>query len=120
MMMRASAASLVGLLAPLLLLSAGSRAAAEQHFFCPKTVFYKPKRPHIHYKHICPQAVCPCRPLPNFGYYPTIWHPWPFPICSQGIVPSMNKTEPSSGSAAPTNTEPLSQPSKMPQEPTLP
>ena len=118
MMTRTSAASLVELLAPLLLLFAGSRAAAERHFFCPRTVFYEPTPPHIHYKCICPKPVCPGCPLPNFGYYPTTWHPWPFPVVS--TVPVMNKTEPGSGRAAPTSSEPLPQPSKLPQEPTLP
>jgi hypothetical protein len=120
MMARSSTALLVVLLAPLLLLSAQSRAAAEHHFFCPKTVFYKPTPPHIHYKCICPQPVSPCRPLPNFGYYPTTWHPWPFPICSQGTVLPMTKTEPGKQGAEPPSSEPLPQPSKMPQEPTLP
>jgi hypothetical protein len=120
MMMRASAASLVGLLAPLLLLSVQNRAAAEHHFFCPKTVFYKPKHPHIHYKCICPKPICPGRPLPNFGYYPTTWHPWPFPICSQGIALPASKTETGKQGAAPPSSEPLPQPAKMPQEPTLP
>lgn len=119
MMTRSSATSLVLLLAPLVLLAAQGRAAAEHHLFCPRTVFYKPTPPHIHYKCICPQRVCPCRPLPNFGYYPTIYQPWPFPICSQGIVPPMSNMEKGKQGAAPTNTEPLPQPAKV-QEPTLP
>lgn len=118
MMARSSAASLVVLLAPLLLLSAGSRAAAEHHLFCPKTVFYKPKPPHIHYKCICPQRICPGCPLPNFGYYPTIYRPWPFPTV--GTVLPVSKTESGKQGAAPPSSEPLPQPAKMPQEPTLP
>jgi hypothetical protein len=120
MMAKSSAASLALLLAPVLLLSAQNRAAAERHFICPKTVFYTPTPPHIHYKCICPQPVCPCRPLPNFGYYPTIYRPWPFPICSQGIGPPMSNTAAGKQGAASASSEQLPQPAKVPQEPSLP
>jgi hypothetical protein len=118
MMARSSASSLLLLLAPLLLLSVQGRAAAEYHFFCPKTVFYKPKHPRIHYKSICPKPICPGCPLPHFGYTPTTWHPWPLPTA--GTVLPMSKTETGRQGAAPTNSEPLPQPSKLPQEPALP
>lgn len=121
MMARSSVSSLVLFLAPLLLLPTWSSAWAEHHFFCQKTVFYKPTPPCIRYKCICPQRICPGCPLPNFGYYPTTWHPWPFPINScYGPVSPAGRKDQSSSSAALTNSEQLSQPSKLPQEPTLP
>ncbi len=118
---RSSTASLVLWLAPLFVLPAWSRAWAEHHFFCQRTVFYKPTPPCIRYKCICPQRICPGCPLPNFGYYPTTWHPWPFPIdCSRGPMLSKRTNEQSSQSATSTNSEQLTQPSKLPLEPSLP
>jgi len=35
--------------------------------------------PKIKFKHGCPRPICdPCY-LPHYGYFPTCWHPWPFP-----------------------------------------
>jgi len=79
MTLRSAAASLALFLAPCLALTAlsGSATAAECH--CPKTTFCRPKAPCIKYKNVCPKPVCDPCDLENFGYYPTCWHPWPFP-----------------------------------------
>src|SRR5204863_4098096 len=35
--------------------------------------------PKIKFKCGCPRPICdPCN-LPHYGYFPTCWHPWPFP-----------------------------------------
>lgn len=80
MMLRSATASLALLLAPCLVWMAfGGSAEAGILHHCQKTVFVKPRPPHVKYKCVCPKKICPCCPLENFGYYPTCWHPWPFP-----------------------------------------
>lgn len=81
MMLRSTTASLILFLAPCFVLTAHDNAAQADGLFhhCPKNIFYKPKHPRIKYKSICPKPICPCCPLPNFGYFPTCWQMWPFP-----------------------------------------
>jgi hypothetical protein len=77
---RFAAFSFAFLLAPCCLLATGNSASAggDCHH-CPKTVFCRPKPPCIKYKCVCPKPICPCCEIENYGYYPTCWHPWPFP-----------------------------------------
>jgi hypothetical protein len=51
-----------------------------QVFHCPPWYHHCQERPPIIcIKFGCPRPVCnPCG-LPNFGYYPTCWTPWPLP-----------------------------------------
>lgn len=80
MTLRSVASSLALLLAPCLMFSALSGpAAAAECLHCPKTTFCRPLEPRIRYKSVCPKPICdPCS-MENYGYYPTCWHPWPFP-----------------------------------------
>jgi hypothetical protein len=80
MTIRSGTASLGLLLAPIFLLADCRQSSAEGFgLFCPITVFCKPRQPFVWYRCICPQRVCPCCGLDNFGYYPTCWEPWPYP-----------------------------------------
>ncbi len=46
---------------------------------CPVTTFCIVRQPCIKWKCTCPKPICdPCN-LDHYGYYPTCWHPWPFP-----------------------------------------
>jgi hypothetical protein len=71
------------LAASLMVVAAGAHAddgcCSPSGSCCPKTTFFRTKPPHIHWKRICPKPICdPCS-LEHYGYYPTCWHPWPFP-----------------------------------------
>jgi hypothetical protein len=49
------------------------------HFGCSSPTITYTRTTHFNYKCICPKPVCdPCN-LEHYGYYPTCWHPWPFP-----------------------------------------
>ncbi len=79
MTLRSVAGSLALLLAPCLVLTAVSRPAGAGECHCPTTVFCRPKEPRIKYKNVCPKPICPACEMENYGFYPTCWHPWPFP-----------------------------------------
>ena len=98
---RSAAASLALLLIPGFLLVPSSRVAADG-FHCPKTVFCRPRPPCIKYKCVCPKPICCGCELENFGYYPTCWHPWPFPpnYCHCPVPPTI-MTAPCSPMGAP-------------------
>jgi hypothetical protein len=47
--------------------------------FCPCTTFPRTRKPHIFWHKVCSKPISsPCE-LEHYGYYPTCWHPWPFP-----------------------------------------
>jgi len=79
MTLRSTAGSLALLLAPLVLTVLSQPASAQHCTHCPKITFCRPKAPCIKYKCVCPKPICNGCDLENFGYYPTCWHPWPFP-----------------------------------------
>ncbi|MGH7173137.1 MAG: hypothetical protein ACRELG_22880 [Gemmataceae bacterium] len=120
MTMRSAAASLALLLTPCFLLAPPSRASAAEGLFCPKTVFCRPKPPCIKYKRVCPKPICSCGEMENFGYYPTCWHPWPFPpnYCHCPVPPTI-VTAPCSPIGAPKGIEQLPQPSLLPPGPSM-
>jgi hypothetical protein len=121
---RSGAASLALLVAPFFLLADCRQSSAEGFgLFCPVTVFCKPRHPIVWYRCICPQKVCPCCGLDNFGYYPVCWQPWPFPpnyghcpvppAAAYALPPNVTK---STNSPPPTTTpEELPSPSTMPK-----
>jgi hypothetical protein len=112
--------SLAFLFAPCCLLSTGSSASAGGTcFHCPKTVFCRPKPPCIKYKCVCPKPICPCCEIENYGYYPTCWHPWPFPPnYSHCPFPPTIATAPCCINGAPKTDEQLPQPNLL-HSPTL-
>lgn len=57
----------------------GGCCTASFGIFCPKTTFCRVKPPCIKWHCVCPKPVCDCGSLEHYGYYPTCWHPWPFP-----------------------------------------
>src|SRR5262249_22801892 len=79
--------NLSGLLSAVLIagLAVAPAAAAQECETCGKGAcppFYKhhyEAAPKIKFKRACPRPICnPCH-LPHYGYFPTCWHPWPFP-----------------------------------------
>ncbi len=123
MTIRSIAASLVLFSAILLPLSIPGRASAGIHDHCQKTVFYKPKKPHVHYKNICPKPICPCGELENFGYFPTCWTPWPYPPnyahCPGPMPPQVPIPAPKTSSSDSTS-EQLPAPEQLPSESSQP
>lgn len=124
MTMHSKAISLALYLVPCLLVPTLSRPAAAEYFHCPKTVFCRPKAPHIKYKCVCPKPICPCNLMENFGYYPTCWHAWPFPPnYAHCPCPPTIATAPCSPIGAPNPAanllEQLPLPSVMPPGPNL-
>jgi hypothetical protein len=104
-------------LAPFFLLADQRQSSAADRFFCPITVFCKPKPPCIWYKCICPQRICPCCGLDNFGYYSNCWHAWPFPPDHAHCpVPPPTVAPPSLPTGATTSPEELPSPSTVPQK----
>ncbi len=58
---------------------AGDGCCCPPGIFCPVTTFCRIRQPCIKWKCTCPKPICdPCN-LEHYGYYPTCWHPWPFP-----------------------------------------
>jgi hypothetical protein len=121
MTLRSETASLVLFLAPCLVLTAlGGAARADDCLHCPKTVFYRPKPPHIKFKCVCPRPISSCDALENFGYYQTCWHAWPFPpnYSHCPILPTI-ATAPSAPNATPAPLEQLPPPKTVPSKPSL-
>lgn len=97
----------------------GNRASAGNGFCCPKTVFCRPKPPHIKYKCVCPKPICSCCDMENYGYYPTCWHAWPFPPnYSHCPVPPTIMTAPCCINGAPKAVQHLPEPQVL-HSPTL-
>ncbi len=74
---------LVVLLTPCLLTALWARPAAADWCGwgckCPVFDYCLEKAPKMKHHKVCPKPVCdPCT-LEHYGYYPTCWHPWPFP-----------------------------------------
>lgn len=115
---RFAAVSLALLLTPCFLLAPARRASAGKRFHCPKTVFCRPKAPCIKYKRVCSKPICPCCLMENFGYYPTCWHPWPFPpnYCHCPVPPTI-ATAPCSPMGVPAAADQLPPPALMPSGP---
>lgn len=115
---RASAISLPLLLAAMLLPTAPSQATAGD-WFCPCTVFCRPKHPRVHYKCICPQRINSCCGVANWGYYPTCWQQWPFPPNYEHCpVPPVTMNPPANSPEtplAPAGTEQLPAPKAQPE-----
>jgi hypothetical protein len=117
---RTAAVSLALLLTPCFLLVPRNSASAGVFCHCPKTVFCRPKPPHIKYKCVCPKPICPYCELENFGYYPTCWRAWPYPPnYSHCPVPPTIVTAPCSPIGAPNSPDQLPPPSQVPAEPKL-
>ncbi|HWG45121.1 MAG TPA: hypothetical protein VN688_20290 [Gemmataceae bacterium] len=119
MTLRSAASSLALLLAPcFVLMLLGRPASAQVCLHCPKTTFCRPKAPCIKYKCVCPKPICNGCDLENFGYYPTCWHPWPFPPnYSHCPVPPTSVMVPPGCGANP--HEQLPTPQMLPHHPAL-
>ena len=121
MTIRSIAASLA-LLPVFLTLSVASRASAQTCHHCQKTVFYTPKKPRVQVKRICPKPIGPCGEVENFGFFPTCWHPWPFPpnySHCPGPMPPVPIPAPNTRSSSSTSEE-LPAPEQLPREPSQP
>jgi hypothetical protein len=88
--------SLALFVAPVLLASLASSAHADGCSWrnlwglcCPAPKATVTRTPHFHYKCVCPKPACDLCSLEHYGYYPTCWHPWPFPPdyshCNDGL-----------------------------------
>ena len=80
MKLRSATGSLVLLLAPWLVLSIStSPASAQTCVTCQTPPVFRPKPVCNKCKFGRHKQACNQCDLANYGYFPTCWHPWPFP-----------------------------------------
>jgi hypothetical protein len=123
MTLRSPARFLAVLLAPyLLLVSLGRPAAAQECPQCQQCQQCGKQRccrtwGCLRCKCFHPKRVCFPKNIEHYGYYPTCWHPWPFPLDQMYALCPLKPTLPPVGPFQPSAVKDDSLPEPQPMPP---